>query len=49
MVARNLTLMAAALVLDALIGDPDFLYRRMPHPVVWMGTAIGAVVKECGS
>ncbi len=41
MVAVNLSLMAAALILDALIGDPDWLYRRVPHPVVWMGFALG--------
>ncbi|HTW35289.1 MAG TPA: adenosylcobinamide-phosphate synthase CbiB [Rhizomicrobium sp.] len=43
MVASNLTLMAAALILDALIGDPNFLYRRIPHPVAWMGTAIAVL------
>ena len=32
-----------ALVLDALIGDPAWLYRRVPHPVVLMGRAIGAL------
>lgn len=31
-----------ALFCDAIIGDPDWLYRRVPHPVVWMGRAIGA-------
>ena len=25
------------LLLDALIGDPRWLYRRLSHPVVWMG------------
>ena len=26
-----------ALALDALAGDPDWLYRRLPHPVVVIG------------
>ena len=29
-----------ALVLDALIGDPDWLWRRLPHPVFLMGRLI---------
>ena len=29
-----------ALVLDALIGDPAWLYRRVPHPVALLGGAI---------
>ncbi len=33
-------LLAAALILDLLIGDPDFLWRRMPHPVVLFGKLI---------
>ncbi|MEJ2122474.1 MAG: adenosylcobinamide-phosphate synthase CbiB [Alphaproteobacteria bacterium] len=31
----------AALLLDALIGDPGWLYRRLPHPVALIGRAIG--------
>ncbi|MCX7318195.1 MAG: cobalamin biosynthesis protein, partial [Hyphomicrobiales bacterium] len=27
--------------LDAAIGDPDSLWRRAPHPVVWIGNGIG--------
>ena len=30
-----------ALLLDRLVGDPDWLWRRLPHPVVWFGAAIG--------
>jgi adenosylcobinamide-phosphate synthase len=41
MVAHNLTVMAAALILDGLIGDPDWLWRRLPHPVTWMGFVLG--------
>lgn len=32
-----------ALVLDALIGEPDWLWRRVTHPVVWMGRLIAAL------
>ncbi len=31
-----------ALVLDALFGEPDWLYRRVPHPVAWLGARIEA-------
>lgn len=31
-----------ALVLDRWIGDPDWLWRRVPHPVVGFGAAISA-------
>jgi adenosylcobinamide-phosphate synthase len=30
-----------ALVIDALFGDPEDLYRRIPHPVVLIGRLIG--------
>jgi adenosylcobinamide-phosphate synthase len=33
----------AALLLDALIGDPGWLYRRLPHPVALIGQAIGGL------
>jgi adenosylcobinamide-phosphate synthase len=36
-----LLLVVAALLLDAVIGDPDWLWRRAPHPVVWIGSGIG--------
>jgi adenosylcobinamide-phosphate synthase len=29
-----------AFVLDAVFGDPDWLYRRLPHPVAWLGQII---------
>lgn len=35
-----LFVLTLALVLDALIGDPDWLWRRLSHPVVWIGSAI---------
>ena len=33
-------ILLAALGLDALLGDPDWLWRRAPHPVVVVGRAI---------
>lgn len=35
-----LWLLLAALLLDAVVGDPDWLWRRLPHPVVWIGNVI---------
>ena len=37
----HLWMLAAALMVDALVGDPDWLWRRLPHPVVLLGRAIG--------
>jgi adenosylcobinamide-phosphate synthase len=39
--ADALWILALALVLDAIVGDPDAVWRRWPHPVVWMGGVIG--------
>ncbi|MEZ5844177.1 MAG: adenosylcobinamide-phosphate synthase CbiB [Hyphomicrobiaceae bacterium] len=36
-------LLLLALALDALVGDPDWLWRRLSHPVVVMGRAIAAL------
>lgn len=33
----NIELALAALLLEAAIGYPDFVYRRIGHPVTWMG------------
>jgi len=33
-------LLAAALILDALLGEPRWLWSRVPHPAVLMGRAI---------
>ncbi len=32
-----LVVLVAALVLDRIVGDPDWLWRRLPHPVVLFG------------
>jgi adenosylcobinamide-phosphate synthase len=31
-----------ALALDAAFGEPDWLYRRAPHPIAWLGARIAA-------
>jgi adenosylcobinamide-phosphate synthase len=39
----RLPLLLGALLLDALVGDPDWLWRRLPHPVALAGRAIAAL------
>lgn len=41
--ADALLILVVALLADAVIGDPARLWRRLPHPVVWMGMLIGAL------
>lgn len=36
-------LLAAAMFLDALVGDPDLIWRRLPHPVAMAGALIGVL------
>lgn len=36
-----LSALLLALVIDRLVGDPPALYRRIPHPVQFIGMAIG--------
>ncbi|QBK31332.1 adenosylcobinamide-phosphate synthase CbiB [Roseitalea porphyridii] len=38
---ETLIILFAALVVDRLVGDPDWLWRRVPHPVVGFGRLIG--------
>jgi adenosylcobinamide-phosphate synthase len=38
---QTLFILFFALALDRLIGDPDAIWRRVPHPVVLFGQAIG--------
>ena len=40
MTAHFLVLLLGTII-DRLVGDPDALWRRWPHPVVWIGRAIG--------
>lgn len=37
----TLLVVAVALAIDAAIGDPDWLWRRLPHPVTWIGAGVG--------
>ena len=39
-------LLALALILDSILGDPPWLWRRVPHPVVLFGTAIALADKH---
>ncbi len=36
-------MLAIALILDAVFGEPDWLWRRVPHPAVLMGRAVDAL------
>ncbi|MEX2518459.1 MAG: adenosylcobinamide-phosphate synthase CbiB [Paracoccaceae bacterium] len=36
-------ILIAAMILDALFGEPEPLWRRLPHPAVLMGRAVGAL------
>jgi adenosylcobinamide-phosphate synthase len=44
-VTETLFLLFFALVLDRIVGDPDKVWQRMPHPVVLFGRAIGLMDK----
>jgi adenosylcobinamide-phosphate synthase len=37
------TLLLPALLLDAAFGEPDWLWKRMPHPAALMGRAVSAL------
>ena len=39
--ADHIWLLALALALDAVFGDPAFVWRRVPHPIVVIGAFIG--------
>ncbi len=42
-----LFVLALALAIDAVTGDPDRIWRRYPHPVVWFGKAITWLDLRC--
>lgn len=42
MIETHLVLLCLALLLDRVIGDPPWLWSRLPHPVVLFGKAIAA-------
>lgn len=39
-------MLAIALILDAIFGEPDWLWRRVPHPAVLMGRAVEVLDKR---
>ena len=39
----TMAVMVVALLIDAVVGDPDILWRRLPHPVVLMGRLIAGL------
>ncbi len=41
----NLDILLIALLIDAVIGDPDWLWKKLPHPAALMGMAVGALDK----
>jgi adenosylcobinamide-phosphate synthase len=45
MTGLHYVILALALLLDRYFGDPDWLWRKYPHPVVWFGKAIEAAEK----
>ncbi len=45
----SLRVLVLALLLDAAIGDPDWLWRRAPHPVVVFGWAIDRLDRALNS
>lgn len=42
----TLFLATLALVIDRLVGDPDWLWSRVPHPVAWIGRAVGTLERH---
>jgi adenosylcobinamide-phosphate synthase len=43
MLADTFSILLLALLIDAAIGYPQFLFRRIGHPVTWMGALIAAL------
>ena len=39
--ATHIWILAIALVIDAVVGDPDLLWLRVPHPVALLGGCVG--------
>ncbi len=44
---ESLWILVLALLLDALLGDPDILWAHVPHPAVLMGRLIAALDRRC--
>ncbi|WP_435673389.1 cobalamin biosynthesis protein, partial [Marivita sp.] len=43
---RAAMILALGMALDALIGEPRWLWSRLPHPAVLMGRAVAALDKQ---
>lgn len=43
LLASHLWILAAALALDAAVGDPDGMWQRVSHPVVLLGRIVGGL------
>ncbi len=41
-----LILLLLAMVVDAYVGDPEFIYRRIKHPVAWLGGVIEVLERK---
>ena len=44
--ALRATILLAAMALDWIIGEPDILWRRLPHPVVVMGRSVAVFDRQ---
>lgn len=45
----TLATLLIALIIDAIMGDPDWLWRHLPHPVVWFGGIINFLDRTLNS
>ena len=41
--STNLAVLAGALLVEAVVGYPEWVFRAICHPVVWIGTLLGAL------
>ncbi|MDI9349618.1 MAG: adenosylcobinamide-phosphate synthase CbiB [Candidatus Symbiobacter sp.] len=40
---QRLTILALAMIIDAVVGDPDVIWKKVPHPVAGLGMLIAAL------
>lgn len=43
MIDHHLLILVLAIVLDMFVGDPDWIWRKLPHPVVFFGKVISTL------
>lgn len=43
---RHLKIMAIAIFIDAIWGDPKQIYNKIPHPIIWIGNLIDYLDKK---